>query len=78
MSYILLSTCCRPYKNIQRQWWCSIGSSNNKTQNDNINCILQDVLYMQMLDNTNILNFLNTLFGILPQNDGHFNELDLH
>jgi hypothetical protein len=33
---------------------------------------------MQMVDNRNILNSFNTLFGILPQNDGHFNELDLH
>jgi hypothetical protein len=49
-----------------------------KLKMTNINCILQDMLQMQTLNNTHILNFLNTLFGILSQNDGHFNDLDLH
>jgi hypothetical protein len=30
-----------------------------------------------MLDNTHILNFLNIMFEILQQKDGHLNELEL-
>ncbi len=78
MSYVLLFTCQE----------CKIVVFN---ANDDATLIFQraqcksttliayitDVLLMQMLDNTHILNFFNILFGILPQNDGHPNELDL-
>jgi hypothetical protein len=31
----------------------------------------------KILDNTRILNFLNIMFGLLQQKDGHLNELEL-